>query len=130
MASRKPAKPAAIDEREKRAIVDACDAFIANVLKPRFLPEIRPSDRSNYPIDMRGDWRAGRYRFMQRYRVGGGPNDGQEFDAPFARLDRMAPDRFAVYWMRHTGQWLPFEMGVTLAEALRSIETVELLHPT
>ena len=61
---------------------------------------------------------------------GGGPDDGQEFDARFARIDRMAGDRFAVYWMRHTGQWIPFEMGVTLVEALRSIETVELLQPT
>jgi hypothetical protein len=130
MLSRKPAKPAKIDEMEKRAVIHACEAFIDKVLKPRFLPEIKPSDRFNYPIEIHGDWRAGRYRFIQRYRVGGGPTDGQEFDAPFARIDRMGRDRFAIYWMRHTGEWLPFEMGVTLVEALRSIETVELLQPT
>jgi hypothetical protein len=129
MLSRKPARPPKIDEIEKRSITHACEAFIDKVLKPRFLPEIRPNDRFNYPIDIRGDWRAGRYRFMQRYRVGGGPNDGQEFDAPFARLDRLGKDRFAIYWMRHTGEWMPFEAGVTLAEAFELIETVNVLQP-
>jgi len=107
-----------------------CEAFIAEVLKPRFLPEIKPSDRWNYPIDIRGDWRAGRYRFIQRYRVGGGPNAGQEFDAPFARIDRLGRDRFALNWMRHNGQWIPFEAdATTLTEALRLIETVEIFNP-
>lgn len=128
--SRKPARSGSIDAREKQEIIAACEAFIANVLKPRFLPEIKPSDKWNYPIDIRGDWRAGRYRFIQRYRVGGGPTDGEEFDAPFARIDRLGRSAFAIYWMRHNGQWLPFEAGVmTLAEALQLIETVDLLHP-
>jgi len=127
--SRKPARPAKIDELEKRGMVDACEAFIAKVVRPRFLPEIKPSDRFNYPIDIRGDSRAGRYRFMQRYRVGGGPSDGQEFDAPFARVDRLGQDRFAIYRMRHTGEWMLFQADVTLAEALEFIETVNVLQP-
>jgi hypothetical protein len=75
-------KPAAIDDQEKRAIVAACEAFIRNVLKPRFLPEIRPTEW-NYPIDILGAWAGGRYRFMQRYRSGMDHNRGEEFDAPF-----------------------------------------------
>ena len=66
---------------------------------------------------------------MQRYRVGGGPNDAEEFDAPFARVDRLGRDRFAIYWMRHTGEWMPFQEGVTLAEAFELIETVNVLQP-
>ena len=92
--------------------------------------EIKPSDKWNHPIDIRGDWRAGRYRFIQRYRVGGGANAGEEFDAPFVRLDRLAKDRFGLSWMRHTGQWIRFEGGVmTLAEALELIATVPTFHP-
>jgi hypothetical protein len=70
MLSRKPARPAKIDELKKWGIMQACEGFIDTVLERRFLPEIKPSDRFNYPIDIGGDWRAGRYRFMQRYRVG------------------------------------------------------------
>ncbi len=115
-------------EAEKRAIVGACEAFIRNVLKPRFLPEIVPSEW-NYVVDIRGAWAGGRYRFMQRYRSGMEHNRGEEFDAPFARIDRVGPDRFDIYWMRHTGRWWRLHAGVTLVEALQILETDGILHP-
>ena len=97
-------------------------------LRPRFLPEIRPTEW-NYVVDIHGAWAAGRYRFMQRYRSGMEHNRGEEFDAPFARIDRMGQDRFDIYWMRHTGKWWRLHAGVTLAEALRILETDSVLHP-
>jgi hypothetical protein len=109
-------------------IVAACEAFIRDILKPRFLPEIRPTEW-NYVIDIHGAWMAGRYRFMQRYRSGMEHASGEEFDAPFARIDRMGRDRFDIYWMRHTGKWWRLHAGVTLVEVLRILETDELLHP-
>jgi plasmid maintenance system killer protein len=84
----------------KQAIVAACDAFFSDPLKPRFLPEVRPTEW-NYAVDIRGALAAGRYRVIQRYRSGGEDNLGEEFDA---RIDRMGPDRFDIYWMRHTGE--------------------------
>jgi hypothetical protein len=128
MLTTRAARPAPPDEAEKRAIVAACEAFIRDVLKPRFLPEIRPT-QWNYVIDIHGAWAAGRYRFMQRYRSGMEDNRGEEFDAPFARIDRMGRDRFDIYWMRHTGRWWRLHVGVTLAEALRILETDGHLHP-
>jgi hypothetical protein len=124
----RPARPVAIDEFEKQAIVAACEALIRDVLKPRFLPEIRPSDW-NYVVDIHGAWMAGRYRFIQRYRSGMEDNRGEEFDAPFARIDRMGPDNFDIYWMRHTGNWWRLHVGKTLVEALRILETDGILHP-
>jgi hypothetical protein len=120
-----PAKPT---EAEKVAIVAACEAFIRDVLKPRFLPEIKPTE-FNYPIDIFGDWRAGRYRFLQRYRSDSFNRIRDEFDAPFARLDFMGPDRFDIYWMRHTGQWWPLHRDVTLEQALRLMIDDGHLHP-
>lgn len=122
------AQPIVIDEVEKQRIVAACETLVRDVLKPRFLSEIRPT-QWNYVIDIRGAWAAGRYRFMQRYRSGMEENRGEEFDAPFARLDWMGPDRFDIQWMRHTGKWWRLHAGVTLAEALRILETDGILHP-
>jgi len=119
-------RPSIPDDAEKQMIVTACEAFIADVLKPRFLPDVRPTEW-NYVIE--GAWTAGRYRFMQRYRSGAAQNRGEEFDAPFARIDRMGPDRFDIYWMRHTGKWWRLYTGVTLADALRILETDGVLHP-
>lgn len=124
--SRRP--PPLRDEAEKRAIIGACEAFIRDVLKPRFLPEIRPTEW-NYVVDIHGAWAGGRYRFMQRYRSGMEHNRGEEFDAPFARIDRMGPDRFDIHWMRHTGQWWRLYTSVTLTGALHILETDNVLHP-
>ncbi|MFZ1963584.1 MAG: hypothetical protein WAU78_08985 [Roseiarcus sp.] len=121
-------RPVPPDEAEKREIVAACEAFIRDVLKPRFLPEIRPT-QWNYVVDIHGAWAAGRYRFIQRYRSGMEDNRGEEFDAPFARIDRVGRDRFDIDWMRHTGRWWRLHHGVTLAEALRILETDGHLHP-
>ena len=76
-------------EREKQAIVAACVTFIRDVLKPRFQPQVRPTEWK-YVIDIHGAWAAGRYRFMQRYRSGMQHNRGEEFDAAFARIDTPA----------------------------------------
>jgi len=125
----RPARAVPPDEAEKRAIVAACDALIRDTLKPRFLPEIRPTGW-NYAIDIRGAWAGGRYRFMQRYRSGMAHNRGEEFDAPFARIDRTGADRFDVFWMRHTGTWCQLYSGLTLDDALGVLVSDSVLHPT
>jgi hypothetical protein len=120
--------PAPVSELEKQRIVNACDELIRDVLIPRFLPQIKPTEW-NYPIDIHGVWAAGRYRFIQRYRSGMEDNRGEEFDAPFARIDRVGRDRFDIYWMRHTGKWWRLYTGVTLAEALQILQNDAILHP-
>src|ERR1700677_2610555 len=117
MARAQADRPELPDEADKRAIIAACEAFIRDVLKPRFLPEIKPT-KWNYPIEIHGKWAAGRYKFTQRWRSGFEENIGVKFDAPFARIDRMGPDRFDIHWMRHTGTWWQLYTGVTFAEAL------------
>ncbi|HEY0423082.1 MAG TPA: hypothetical protein VGC82_07145, partial [Rhodopila sp.] len=97
-------RPVCPDTLEKQALIAACEALITDVLKPRFQPTITPTE-FNYPIDIRGDWRAGRYRFLRLYRFGHSTNEGMEFDAPFARIDRIGSDRFDINWMRHIGTW-------------------------
>jgi hypothetical protein len=115
-------------ESEKRAINQACEDFIKDVLKPRFLPEIRPTD-FNYPIDIFGKWQGGKYRFVQRFRSDREDALEPEFDSPFARLEYVSRDRFDLSYFRHTGQWWTVYRGVSLAEALSLLETVGIFHP-
>ncbi len=117
-----------LSKDEKRTIALTCERFIAEVLVPRFLPEVRPT-RFNYPVALYGKWHGDRYRFLQRYRSGFPDNAGEEFDSAFARLDHETGDRFHLMWQRHTGQWLCLRPSVTLEEALRLIETEGLVQP-
>src|SRR5712672_3385045 len=71
---------------DKSAVTAAYRQLIDEFLKPRFLPTIRPT-QFNYPVDILGKWHGTKYRFIQRYRSSFPENLGEEFDAPFARLD-------------------------------------------
>lgn len=121
-----------LSAEDKAAIGARCERFIAEVLKPRFLPEIRPT-QFNYPIDIRGKWRGSNYSFITRYRSGFPENRGEEFDAPFTRLDHAYEHPrdvlFDNMWRRHTGQWWRLYFGVKLEKALRQIETDLSLQP-
>lgn len=117
---------------EKAAIAAACQRFITETLKPRFLPEVKPT-QFNYPVDLFGHWRGSKFSFVLRYRSGWPDNEGEEFNAAFARLDHveenLAETRFDVMWHRHTGQWWRMHGSVTLEDALRLIETTPQLQP-
>ena len=115
-------------EAEKSRITAACQRFIDEILKLQFLPAIDPT-AFNTCVDIRGRWQGPRYRFIQRYRSGFPENLGEEFDAPFVRLDWIGPDRFDIQWHRHTGAWYRLYRDQTLVEALKTIETDGHLHP-
>jgi hypothetical protein len=110
-------RSAGFSAAEKLAVTSACQNLIDDFLKPRFLPTIRPT-QFNYPIDILGKWHGTRYRFIQRHRSGFQENLGEEFDAPFARLD----------W-NHTGEWFCLHRGLTLPEAIDTLKSNGLLHP-
>ena len=120
--------PRKLSEAEKLRIIAACQRFIDEILKPRFLAAVTPT-AFNYCVDIQGKWQGPRYRFIQRYRSGFPENLGEEFDAPFVRLDWTGPDRFDIQWHRHTGAWHRLYRGQTLAQALKTIEHDGLLHP-
>lgn len=126
---REPLRSAgAFSEAERARVTAACERFIDEFLKPRFLPSIRQTE-FNYPIDILGKWRGAQYRFIQRYRSGFPDNLGEEFDAPFARLDWISPDRFDIQWRRHTGAWFRLHRGLTLVKAIETLRSDGHLHP-
>ncbi|WP_018235146.1 hypothetical protein [Ensifer sp. BR816] len=117
---------------QKAAIAATCERFIAEKLKPRFRPQIRPM-AFNYPIDILGKWRGSKYSFITRYRSGFADNAGEEFDTGFARLDHreesLTDVLFDVMWYRHTGRWWRLYSGVPLEEALHLIEPKRCFSP-
>jgi hypothetical protein len=100
--------------REKQAIVAACVTFIRDVLKPPFLPLVRPTEWK-YVIDIHGAWAAGRYRFMQ-LPIGHGAQSRRRVRR------RLRPHR-------HTGKWWRLYAGLTLDEAPHVLESDGILHP-
>ena len=98
-------------------------------VEAEILADNQPHSVQLNPIDILGKWHGNRYRFVQRYRSGQPENLGEEFNAPFTRLDWMSRDRFDLQWHRHTGTWFCLYRGLSLVEALKTIEADGLLHP-
>ena len=117
---------------ERRLVADAAERLIAETLKPRFLPEIRPN-QFNYPVDVFGRWRGKRYYFVTRYRSGWPDNEGEEFDAPFTCIEHvetaLGQARFDIFWRRHNGSWWRQHSRLPLSEAMRLIGTDPILQP-
>jgi hypothetical protein len=126
------ARVKALSPAEKIEIGVRCDAFISDVLAPRFLPAIRPTEW-NYPIALHGKWRGSKYSFFIRYRSGFADNLDEEFDSAWVRLDhhdeQFAKPLFHIMWHRHTGQWYPLHASATLDEALDMILNDGILQP-
>jgi hypothetical protein len=118
-----------VPEHEKQMVIAACDRFIHEVLQPKFLPEIVPTEL-NYPVSIYGKWHGSRFRFVQRFRSGRADAAGLEFDAPFARIEWVAPGLFDLSYYRHTGEWQKIFERVSLNEALHLIETETFLQPS
>jgi hypothetical protein len=114
---------------EKAAITAACERLIAEVLQPRFLPEVRPSAMFNYPVAIQGKWHGNKYRFFTRYRSDDPASLAAEFDAPFARLDYVSRDCFDLLWHRHTGEWHRVAERLSLTEALHRIASEPYFQP-
>jgi hypothetical protein len=107
---------------EKSLITTAREKFITGVLRPRFLPEIRPT-KFNYPIAIYGKWHGNKYRLITRYRSDDPRSYEPEFEAPFARIEYVGRDLFDLSYHRHTGEWFCIFQRVSLVEALHLIES-------
>ena len=51
------------------------------------------------------------------------------FDTNFARLEYVGPDKFTLAFMRHTGQWVEIEYGLSLDKCLDDIEKNSIFSP-
>src|SRR4051812_36190944 len=110
------------------ALTSPCHTFIKDGIKARLLPDIQPT-QSNYPFDNHGKWRGTLYRFHQPNRSGFPDTLNEAMDSPFEALGWVARDRFDIQWYRHTGAWHCLYRGLSLTDALNTIETVPVLHP-
>ena len=112
----------------KTVAIAECERLISQVFLPRYLPEIHVTE-FNYPVAIGGKWRGRSFTFSTRYRSGFEHNKGEEFDAPFSRIEYVGGRLWNVGWFRHTGKWFTIERALPLATAIATIEKQGLLHP-
>src|SRR4051794_12356097 len=127
----KPRKPWDIRPAKNRASVTAsikaeverkARDLIDNVLKPKHVlpPPVEP--QFNYIIDIGAKWYRNYFYFYSIYACPGPNALSPTFESRFARMEYLGNATFALYFMRHTGEWVGLYDALSVDESLKAIQ--------
>ena len=125
----KPREPWNIRPAKKRAAVTAslkievetkARELIENVLKPKHVlpPKEKPG---NYIIDIGAKWYRGYFYFFKTYACPGPNALSPTFESMFARMEYLGDGTFALYFMRHTGEWVGLCDALSVDECMKAL---------
>ncbi len=118
----KPAKPT-VPAALKAEVETKARALVETTLKPRHVKPPPEDERFNYIVDIGTKWYRSYFYFFATYRVVGPNALAPSFEAKFARLEYTGANRFALAWMRHTGQWIEMDPDLSVDQCLEAIKT-------
>ena len=128
----RPRKPWRISPQKKpktplpdslKAEVEAKAAdLIENVLKPKHVLPPPKDGQFNYIIDIGAKWYRNYFYFFSTYACPGPNALSPTFESKFARMEYLGNATFALYFMRHTGEWVGLYDALSVDECLKAIE--------
>ena len=122
---RKP-RPAKVPEDFKAEVQAKGDELVETVLKPRCLRPAPKKPDHNYIVEIYAKWYRSYLYFCAKYAVPGPHALSPFFEAKQARMEYVGNKRFNLAWMRHNGEWVEMEQGVTLERCLAEIRDNDL----
>jgi hypothetical protein len=102
-------------ETEARALID-------QVLKSKYVLPPANDQKSNYITDIGARWYRKHFYFFSVYTCPSPNAPSPTFEVKFARMEYLANDRFALYFMRHTGEWVGTYDELSLDECMKAIQ--------
>jgi hypothetical protein len=102
---------------------------LLNEWRPKYIQPPPPGYQFNYIVELYSKWFRSYFYFCAKYACPGPTALSLFFEARFTRLEYVGNRRFNVAFMRHTGQWVETEHGLTVDECLRSIREDGFYQP-
>jgi len=96
--------------------------LIANVLKPKHIQPPPPNEQFNYIIDIGTKWYRHYFYFFSIYACPGPNAISPTFESKFARMEYLDNAKFALYFMRHTGEWVRLYDTLSVDECMEAIQ--------
>ena len=113
----KPTVPAAL-----KADVEAkARELVESELKPLHVKPPPDDEQFNYIVDIGTKWYRSYFYFFSAYCCPGPTALSPSFESKFARLEYAGSNRFALAFMRHTGQWFELYPSLPLDQCLETI---------
>src|SRR4051795_1710515 len=95
--------------------------LIENVLKPKHVLPPPKDGQFNYLIDIGSKWYRHSFYFFSTYACPGPNALSPTFESKFARMEYLGSAKFALYFMRHTGEWVGLYDALSVDESLKAI---------
>jgi len=96
--------------------------LIEKVLKPKYVQPPQQEERFNYIIDIGAKWYRSYFYFFSIYACPGPNALSPTFESKFARMEFLGNGRFALYFMRHTGEWVGIYDSLSVDECMKAIQ--------
>ena len=103
--------------------------LIENVLKPKHVQPPSPDERFNYITDITTKWLGSKCFFISIYACPGPNAISPTFEAKFAKMEYVGNAKFALSFMRHTGQWVQLYDRLSVDECLKAIQDDPWFEP-
>jgi hypothetical protein len=128
----RPREPWMIRPAKKRASLTASIKYeveakakelIETVLKPRHVKPPSGDEQFNYIIDIGAKWYRGYFYFLSTYACPRPNAVSPTFESRFARMEPLGDSKFALYFMRYTGnEWIGIFDALSVDECMKSIQ--------
>jgi hypothetical protein len=96
--------------------------LIETVLKPKHIEPPPKDERFNYITDITIKWLGSKCYFVSTYACPGPNAISPTFEEKFARMQYVGNSKFALSFMRHTGQWVELYDALSVDECLKAIQ--------
>jgi hypothetical protein len=106
----------------KQEVNQKATALIENVLKPKHVQPPPKGHSLNYLVDLTTKWLGSKCYFISIYRSPGPHTIAPTFETKFARMAYVGNAKFALSFLRHTGQWVQLYDALSVDECMKAIQ--------
>jgi hypothetical protein len=103
--------------------------LIENVLKPKHVQPPPAEAQFNYITDITTKWLGSKCYFVSIYRSPGPHAVSPTFETKLARMEYVGDGKFALAFMRHTGQWVQLYERLSVDECMKAIQDDPWFQP-
>ena len=118
---KKSAKPV-VPNSIKAELEAKAAKLIEVVLKPKHIQPPPADAHFNYLTDIGAKWHRNYFYFISTYTCPGPNAISPTFESKFARLEYLGDARFALYFMRHTGEWVGIYDALSVDQSMKAIQ--------
>jgi hypothetical protein len=114
---------------EVKAAVSAQAEHLLAEWRPKYIKPPPPGYQFNYIVELYCKWFRSYFYLCAKYACPGPTALSPFFEARFARLEYVGDRRFNLAFMRHTGQLVELEQGLTMDQCFQSLREESFYQP-